>query len=500
MKRFLHSPANVFWLCAGIYFLAWTIVPAFSLATIPIDTLEGYAWGHEWQLGSYKHPPLAAWISEALAALTQHANWTSYLANELAVITTFWAVWQTGRRMVSETAALIGALLLTVIPYYNIIIPEFNPNVLSLPFWALIGWSFHRAVKDDKIIDWLLLGLWAAASLYTKYSSALLLASLGGLMVWHPEARRHLKSIGPWLALGVMTVLMAPHALWLIKNNFMPFTYAADRFEHLSYGRLAFIIVPALFIFWQAATVLPAAILYVFSFGKPTKAYSFPSFDKTFLYFVTFGPAVIAGAVAITTEGVIRNMWATPFWNFIGLWAVFCFQPEMSPKALRRFAGLGSALFIAYLVGFFCVEALSPYITHKPKRINLDGQYVADQISQEWHNLYHQPLRYVVGETFIGGVVAWYAPDRPHQLTDGDYKISPWIDPAELKKYGGVIVWCGLRCDKLDAPTPPAYIQSAFPQAQFQPPLVFPLPTGARVPEGMVEWAIIPPGSFEEYP
>jgi len=500
MKRFLESSTNVFWLCAAVYFLAWIIVPAFSIATIPIDTLEGYAWGHEWQLGSYKHPPLAAWISEALAALTHRANWTSYLANELAVITTFWAVWQTGRRIVGENAALVGALLLTVIPYYNLIIPEFNPNVLSLPFWALIGWSFHRAIKDGKTIDWILLGLWAAASLYTKYSSALLLAALGVLMVWHTEARRRLKSFGPWLALGITVVLMLPHVLWLIRNNFMPFTYAADRFEHLSYGRLAFIIVPTLFIFWQALTLLPAVVLYGFSFRKPIKVDPFSSFDKTFLYFVTFGPAVITAIVAITTEGVIRNMWATPFWNFIGLWAVFCFQPEMSPQALRRFIRLGSALFIAYLIGFFCVEDLGPYITHKAKRINFDGPRLAELVSQAWQNRYHTPLRYVVGETFIAGTVAWYAPDRPHQLIYGDYKISPWIDPADIKKYGGVVVWCGMHCDARDVATTPAYLASAFPQAQVQAPLVFPQATGAKVPQGMVEWAIIPPASFEEYP
>jgi hypothetical protein len=55
------------------------------------------------------------------------------------------------------------------------------------------------------------------------------------------------------------------------------------------------------------------------------------------------------------------------------------------------------------------------------------------------------------------------------------------------------IVWCGAHCDTQDQAPPPAYIHDEFPQAQIQPPLIFPQNTGAKVPDGMVEWAILPP-------
>ncbi len=494
------SSAYMFWLCSGVYMLAWIVVPTFSISNVPIDTLEGYAWGHEWPLGTYKHPPLAAWVLEVLAILTNRAAWAHFLANELAVITTFWAVWQTGRRITDETGALVGALLLVVIPYYNIIIPEFNPNVLQLPFWALICWSFHRAVKDNRAVDWLALGLWSAASLYTKYSSALLLASLLGLMLYHPDARKRFTSRGPWLTILTASILLLPHIVWLLKNNFIPFTYAEDRFEHLPYGP-AFLVVPAMFIFWQASTLLPAIFVYGISFGRPhAQKKGSISFDKVFLYCITFGPALLACLIAMLTGGAIRNMWATPFWNFIGLWAVFSFHPDLSLKKLRRFAYLSSFIFIIGLTGFFSIEALAPYVTHKVKRINFSGQRVAEQISKTWHERYHTPLLYVVGDTWIGGNIAYYAPDRPHQLTDGNFKISPWVNPEDINKYGGVIVWCGIHCDQQDEAKTPAYIHTLFPQAEIQPPLTFPQQTGASVPFAMVEWAILPPQSPKNAP
>ncbi len=489
------TPTSVFWLIAGIYFACWTVIPTLSIANVPIDTLEGYAWGHEWQLGSYKHPPLAAWILEALAVITHRASWAHFFANEASVFIAFWAVWQTGKRIVGERAALIAVGLLAVVPYYNILIPEFNPNVLQLPFWALIGWSFHRAVKDNKTIDWLALGLWSAAGMYSKYRTALLLLALIALMLGHPDARKCLKSKGPWLTIAFGLALMMPHLIWLYKNHFMPFTYAEDRFQH-PHDHFDFIIVPIRFIFWQALTLLPAILLYAAAFGKPRPATATEKgipFDKAFIYAVAFGPALITAFIAMGTEDVIRNMWATPDWNFIGLWAVVTFAPAFSAPHLRRFAKVWTLLFVFGLVGFVYVEALAPYVTHKVKRINFSGKLFALQISQDWHERYHTPLRYVVGDTWIGGNIAYYAPDRPHLLIYGNYKISPWIKPTEIQKDGGVIVWCGMNCDVHDHRGIPPYIRTEFPQAQLQKALIFPQGTHAKVPLGMINWAIIPP-------
>ncbi len=491
------TPTSLFWLVAGIYFACWTIVPTFAIANVPIDTLEGYAWGHEWQLGSYKHPPLAAWILEALAVITRRASWAHFFANEVSVFVAFWAVWRTAKRIVGESKALIAVGLIAIVPYYNILIPEFNPNVLQLPFWALIGWSFHRAVKENKTIDWLALGLWSAAGMYSKYSTALLLLALIVLMIGHPDARRRLRSKGPWLTMLFGMILMTPHLLWLYKFHFMPFTYAEGRFQHPHY-HFDFIIEPLRFIFWQALTLLPAIILYAVAFGRPHPVAATDkniSFDKAFIYAVAFGPALITAFIAMGTTDTIRNMWATPDWNFIGLWAVFTFAPAFSTASLHRFARLWAFLFIIGLAGFVYVEALAPYVTHKAKRINFSGKLFAAQISKDWHARYHTPLRYVVGGTWIGGNIAYYAPDRPHLLIFGNYKISPWIKPAEIKKDGGVIVWCGLNCDVNDRDVIPSYIHSEFPQAQFQKPLFFPFGTHAKVPLGMVNWAIIPPDS-----
>src|SRR5690242_11826275 len=62
-----------------LHLIVWTALPAFLTHTLPQDVLEGLAWGQEWQLGYFKHPPLQAWLLEAVAWLSGHRAWACYL-------------------------------------------------------------------------------------------------------------------------------------------------------------------------------------------------------------------------------------------------------------------------------------------------------------------------------------------------------------------------------------------------------------------------------------
>jgi hypothetical protein len=186
-------------------------------------------------------------------------------------------------------------------------------------------------------------------------------------------------------------------------------------------------------------------------------------------------------------------MWQTPFWNFIGLWVMVFLRPPLLPNDLRRFAWAWSLVFGTGLLIFVANEALAPYVTKYPKRTSFPGKSLSQHVIDTWHGRYHTPLRYVIGDMWTAGNVAWYADDRPHVFMEGDTHISPWIDTADLKSSGGVIVWCincSLRpCDS----TIPEKLHALFPQAENQEPLTLKRMTLADVSPVIVGWAIIPP-------
>ena len=75
-------PAWTFWIFWPRAFRAVDgAVAALTSPNAPLDVIEGYAWGHEWPLGTYKHPPLQAWILQLCALATDRAWWAHFFSS-----------------------------------------------------------------------------------------------------------------------------------------------------------------------------------------------------------------------------------------------------------------------------------------------------------------------------------------------------------------------------------------------------------------------------------
>jgi len=491
----LANPARFFWAFVTVHLVAWTLIPALICPNAPLDVIEGYAWGHEWLLGTYKHPPMQAWWLELLADVTGRAHWAHFLASQISIVIAFWAVWQMGRRLVSERMALVAVMLLEGIVYYNFTSVEFNPNVLQLPFWALIGLYFHRSIKDGRLSDWALLGLFSACGLYTKYSTALLLMAFGILMLARPESRRRLSQKGPYVAAFVATALFLPHIVWLLQNDYLPFAYVLSRIEgarpvhHMAHADQ--------FIMSQTLAILPMMVL-LFTIVRRNAATpvfkKLSSFDRDFLNTIAFGPFVIL--LAISLFGIkVRDMWGTPLWGYAGLWAVTRLPVDFSERGVWRFvygwAGICALTVVAYTGSILFL----PYYTHEVQRVHFPGRQVAKIIDKGWHAQESAPLRYAIGDTWLAGNVAYYAEERPHVFIKGDPSISPWINLDDLKRSGAVLVWCIENCASHNFSESPPDIIKNYPQARLQEPIVLPRRTGAAVEPVKVGWAIVPPAT-----
>ena len=63
-------PTRIVWALLTIHVLIWWLLPALLQHNLPLDVIEQFAWGREWQIAYYKHPPLPAWILEAIAIVS----------------------------------------------------------------------------------------------------------------------------------------------------------------------------------------------------------------------------------------------------------------------------------------------------------------------------------------------------------------------------------------------------------------------------------------------
>ena len=161
---------SLFYIFITTHLIVWTLIPTLTNNNLPLDTIEALAWGSNLDWGFNKHPPMSAFLVEVFYQIFGSQDWAYYLLSQICIIVSFTAVFKFAEDFFkNKILCLLSVLLLEGIYFYNFTTPEFNVNVCLIPFWALTVLYLWKGFKDNKIIDWLLVGLFAGFGFLSKY-------------------------------------------------------------------------------------------------------------------------------------------------------------------------------------------------------------------------------------------------------------------------------------------------------------------------------------------
>jgi Dolichyl-phosphate-mannose-protein mannosyltransferase len=496
-----RRPQAAFAAFLALHLLIWTALPALLYPNLPLDLIEALTYGREWQLGYDKLPPLPWWLVELVFRTVGH-DVAYYALAQVAVVLAFAAVWLTARELVGAVGALVAVLVLDGLHYFHFTAAKFNHDVIQLPLWALAGYAFHAALRRGRMIHWLLLGCAIGLSLWAKYFVVVLAAPLALFLLFDRQARSALATPGPYIALALALLIMAPHLLWLARNDFLPFAYASARAAP-SRGVLDHVLHPLVFALGQLAFLLPALVIAAaVVWPRPKGEDAVPvsakvdAFDRRIVTLLAFGPAAATVAIsALSGRGAIA-MWGYPLWLFLGLWIVLYARTAIEPARLGRIAAAWAGVFVLFAVVFAASYSILPAIDHRYRAVFYPGDRLADELARRFRAATGRPLTYVIGTMWDGGNVAHYAPEQPRVLIDGDWRRAPWIDLGDLRSKGAVVVWTGSadpsrKEDGIDPTVMPVGLRAIAGDAQIQPPFTLPFRRGDRVLT--VGWAILRP-------
>jgi 4-amino-4-deoxy-L-arabinose transferase-like glycosyltransferase len=443
------APAHLVMLFAAGQIATWTLAPALTHRAPPIDVAEGYMWGREWVIATYKHPALPSWFLEGSRLLTGTIRWPAYFISQLFVAATFWLVFLLGRDILGAHRAAAGTLALAGVTYYMWPTPEFNHNIASTPFWAGIALMLWRAVDRGQLLYWILLGVFGAGALYAKLSAVFLLVPAAAFILADASARARLATPGPWLGLTVFVILVMPLAHWLLAHDFAPLRYATRR----SLGLPAYQL--PLFLLDTAANI--AGILMMFGIasllgpwrrqpmGQGTRLTSEPEIatrGRNFLLFFTLGPLTFAVLVAFISHAGLKTAWGSSMFNSAGLLAIALTASRYTPAALRRIALTAAVLFVVVPLGYAAVVTFDAHRTSRPgMRVNWPQRAIAERLGEIWARETGQPLRIVAGNPWLAALVGVTNKDTPSILINGDLTISPWISRDRIEREGLLAVW-----------------------------------------------------------
>jgi 4-amino-4-deoxy-L-arabinose transferase-like glycosyltransferase len=423
------------------YAAVWTLYAVIAKGSqdIHFDMSEQFALGRELAIGYDKHPPLTMLLVRLWFTVFPAADWAYYLLAMVNSALALWIIWRFSARFLEGDKRALGLWLLTFVPFFNFHALKFNPNAILMPLWAVTTFVFLRSFETRRPIDAALAGLCAAAAMYGKYWSAILLLGLIVAAVTDPRRKDYFSSTAPWITVMVGAAAIAPHVIWLFANNFAPLSYAV--FVHgdassesslqgaLGYllGSVAYVCVPLLIVFLLMRPSKKTLRDMAWP-PEPSRRLAAVSFWATLLL-----PALIAPAIGVR----LTSLWSMSAWTLLP--AMLLSSPRIT--VTRKDTARVLAAAIVFPLVMAAIAPAIGFAIHRAGEV-ADGHssLLAEPVKQLWsETTTDKPLK-VFGSTgeFTYGI-PFYLPDHPipvHVLE----RLPTTQEEALIEKHGVAMV------------------------------------------------------------
>ena len=398
---------KIFYLLCLYHLIIWTLIPYFSNKNLPLDVIEALAWGQDFELGYNKHPPLSAWIPGLLFKIFGNKDWIYYLLSQVFIVISFIFLWKLSSFFLNKKShILLSILAIEGIAFYTFDTPQFNVNICQIPLWIGTVYFFFKSIKDNKITDWIFLGVFAALGFLTKYIFVYLLISLFFYLIFI-LTKKKIINFKFLYALLIFFLITAPHFKWLIQNDFTTLYYALKRGGLNEFNIYNHLLNPIKFLINQITILLPFLLLIYFLIKKIKIRLPLNNEKFIFLLFSFLLPFLLILITSIITGSRIRTMWMIPFYSLIGIFFIFLYQDQINLKKSKNFI----FLLIIFLV-------LSPILyslrsIYSDSRTGYEGKKIAIEIEKEWKNFSKEKIYHVGFSEWYAGNLSYHLNNRP---------------------------------------------------------------------------------------
>ena len=398
---------KLFYIFLLLHLIIWTAIPTFTNNNLPLDTIEALAWGSNLDWGFSKHPPMSAFLVEIFYQIFGSNDWAYYLLSQACVIASFFIIFKFAEYFFdNKIFCLVSVLLLEGIFFYNFTSPEFNVNVCLMLFWALTVLYLWKGFKDNKINDWLLVGLFSGFSFLSKYLFIYLGLAMDIFLLYMIYKKKiDFKCLS---SLVTFFIILLPHLIWLTKNDFITIIYGLDRTGTGDQNFIDHIIHPIIFLAKQIIILIPFFLMFLFVIRKFKPKFNFKDSKLLFLFSINIIPLALVFLTSMIMGVKIRTMWMTPFYLFFGVFMVYIFQSQMNLKKLKNFFIIFVILFIFSPFAYAYVS-----ITETDKRTDYPGKKIAEKVQKQWSQDFDEPINVVLGNEWVAGNLSYHLKSRP---------------------------------------------------------------------------------------
>ncbi len=425
------------------HLVVWTSL-SFVRDLLPTDALETIVWGGLFDWGTHKHPPLSGWMGYFAYNLLGKTDLSLYLLGQACISVGFIYLFKLGRFFLDTKQSMLAVMILEgcYVYSYMTVFDGFNPNFVMFALFPAIAYYFYKSMKENLLIDWILLGITIGLGFLNKYQTIMLILPMTMYLLFVPKGREQFKRPGLYLAGITAFLIFLPHLIWLYKNNFFPLMYFEERrifYSHAYSGWIKYLQSPFMFLMTQAGAIAGSVIIFfMLRMGNrlpKEESENRNLADIWFLILLGIFPIVLQVLPGLITGDHINGTWGYPMLFMTGI-LLFYFFPirshdKLTTYTLRWVYGTMIVIFLILLT-LFCVE--------KNFRSRYPSEEIASDLEEIWNKKTHAPLKYIGGYIEFALPITIYDETPPEIVLDTYGHKNPWITPEEIKKSGVMII------------------------------------------------------------
>ena len=489
------KPRLVFWLVAVTQGLLWLLVPTLFYSAPPGDLANTLAIGHEMSFASTQGSPLAYWLADIALRITGGHMVGVYLLSQICIVVTYWAIFQLGRALIGDRQAVLAIMLMVGISVFSVSSPDFGPDILMMPLWALALLFLWRAAGQARQNYWFALAAMFALMLVTSPLALLLLPLVLLFLAVTERGRLAVLNIPAYAAAGIIVVALALFFFALNRQGigvtaYLPRLRSTAPFDQnlAAWVRLLALVVVA----HAGAGILVALAGNIMRTRKAEAAAitgaPIDPFGRLMVYYFALTPLLVVMIAAVLT-GKSTLSGIPPLLVLSGL-AIVVAAGDVIYVHHQRILGIAwCRLLLAPPVLTALGVILLPAIFAVDLRVAQPADDIARYFSESFERRTGQKLAVVGGDPRLSALIALASPARPRVLSEENAGRRQLATRKDADEKGAIIIWRATD----NAGTPPADIKAQFPTIVPEVPRAFERILHGRAPALRIGWGMIRP-------
>ena len=279
--------------------------------TLFYDEAYYYHWSLAPDLGYYSKPPMVAWVIHLTTTIVGDTVLGIKLGAPLLYGAAAYFIFRCTQLAGNSTNGAIAGLVFLTAPVVGFNSEFITTDAPLLFYWALSFYLFVLAVHKNSSMYWLALGISTGLGMLSKYTMALLPASLFLFLLVSAQHRNLLASYKPWLAALVAGALFSVNLWWNSQHEWIAFAHTQEisKQNENSFNIAALVE----FIAAQAFVLGPLWLWAVWRIIRQKTIRTKPQFEFAIpaAIYATFGILIVIGIQALTSRAFPN--WAAPW-------------------------------------------------------------------------------------------------------------------------------------------------------------------------------------------